>query len=51
MLGFGTTEIILIASFLVVFFGAKKVPEIVRGTGEAIKHIKSGFSDEPKDNK
>ncbi len=48
MFGFGTTEIILVAGLLILFFGAKKVSDLARNVGEAIKHIRGGFSDEAK---
>ena len=44
MFGFGPTEIIIFTAVLVLLFGAKKIPELARGR-EAIRHIKSGFSD------
>jgi sec-independent protein translocase protein TatA len=46
MLNFGTKEIIIIAAVLVLLFGAKKVPELARGVGDAIRHIRNGFKDE-----
>ena len=46
MFGLGGTEIIILAVVLVLLFGAKKVPELARGIGEAIRHIRNGFSDE-----
>lgn len=46
MLGFGTTEIILIAGVLVLFFGANKVSLLAKNVGEAIKYIRGGFRDE-----
>jgi len=51
MFGFGTTEIILIIATLVLFFGAKKVSNLAREMGEAVKHIKKSFSDENDGNK
>ena len=36
----GTTELIIIASVLVLFFGAKRVPELARSIGETINEIK-----------
>jgi len=45
MFGLGTTEIIVLAVVLVLLFGTKKVPELARSIGEAIRHIKNGFSD------
>ena len=50
MFGLGTREIIILAVILVLLFGAKKIPELARSIGEAIRHIKNGFSDE-KDKK
>ena len=51
MFGFGTTELLLVAGLLILFFGAKKVSDLARSVGEAIKHIRGGFSDEPRNNK
>lgn len=51
MFGFGTTEIILLAGVLVLFFGANKVSELARNVGEAIKYIRGGFTDEIKKDK
>ena len=46
MLGLGTKEIIIIAVIIVLLFGAKKVPELAKGIGEAVRHIRNGFKDE-----
>lgn len=46
MFGLGTREIVILAGILVLLFGAKKIPELARGIGEAVRHIKGGFSDE-----
>ena len=40
MFGIGTKELIIIAIVLVLLFGAKKVPELAKGIGEAIRHLK-----------
>ncbi len=48
MFGIGTKELIIIAVILVLLFGAKKIPELARGIGEAIRHIRGGFKDEPE---
>lgn len=45
MLGLGTKEIIIIAVIIVLLFGAKKVPELAKGIGEAVRHIRGGFKD------
>ena len=49
MLGLGSREIIIIAAVLVLLFGAKKIPELAKGMGEAIRHVRNGFKDEPKE--
>jgi sec-independent protein translocase protein TatA len=36
----GGGEIILILSFVLIFFGAKKLPELARGLGQGIKEFK-----------
>ncbi len=43
---FGTTEIVIIALLLVVFFGGKKLPEFIKGIGDAIKEFRKGVKDE-----
>ena len=45
MFDIGTKEIIIIAIIIVLLFGAKKIPELARGIGDAIRHIRGGFSD------
>ena len=49
MLGLGPREIIILAAILVLLFGAKKIPELARGIGDAVRHIRGGFSDAEKD--
>jgi sec-independent protein translocase protein TatA len=36
----GATEIILIVLVILVFFGAKKIPELARGLGQGIREFK-----------
>lgn len=36
----GWGEMLIIALFIVVFFGAKKIPEIARGMGKGIREFK-----------
>jgi len=36
----GTTEIIIIALILVFLFGGRKIPEFIKGIGQAIREFK-----------
>jgi len=36
----GTTELIVIVAILIFLFGGKKIPEFIKGIGEAIKEYK-----------
>ena len=40
MFGLGTPEIIIIALGILLLFGAKKIPELMRGLGSGIKEFK-----------
>ncbi len=40
--GLGTTEIILIALVVLLLFGGKKIPELMRGLGKGVKNFKEG---------
>ena len=46
MFGLGTKEIVIIAIIIVLLFGAKKVPELAKGVGQAVRHIRNGFKDD-----
>ncbi|MDO8452594.1 MAG: twin-arginine translocase TatA/TatE family subunit [bacterium] len=43
---FGATEIAIIAFLLILFFGGRKIPEFVKGLGEAIREFKKGVKDD-----
>ena len=42
----GTPELILIALVVVLLFGSKKIPEFMKGIGEAIKEFRNASKDE-----
>ena len=42
--GLGTTELILILIVVLVLFGGKKIPELMRGMGVGIKNFKEGVN-------
>ncbi len=41
----GAPEIILIILFILIFFGAKKIPEIAQGLGKGIREFKKATRD------
>lgn len=47
MPGFG--EILVIALFIVIFFGAKKIPEIARSLGRGIREFKDATKEIKKE--
>lgn len=44
--GLGATEIILILAVVLLLFGGKKIPELMRGMGKGIKEFKNAQSGE-----
>lgn len=42
-MGIGFTEALLIAGLAILFFGGKKLPELGKSLGEAIKKFKQGM--------
>ena len=48
---FGGPEIILIAIALLLLFGGKKIPELMRGLGKGISEFKKGKNEIEKDTK
>ena len=43
---FGPTEIILILAVILLMFGGKKIPELMKGLGSGIKEFKNAAKDE-----
>ncbi len=41
---FGVWEIVLIVLLIVLLFGAKKIPELMRGVGRGVKEFKDAVS-------
>jgi sec-independent protein translocase protein TatA len=44
MFGIGTTELLIILGIVVVLFGARRLPELGSGVGQAIRNFKSGLA-------
>lgn len=46
---FGPQQIILIVVLVILLFGAKKIPELMKGVGKGIKEFKDATNNEEKD--
>jgi sec-independent protein translocase protein TatA len=44
----GTTEIILIVAVVLLMFGGKKIPELMKGLGNGLKEFKNASKEEPQ---
>ena len=44
--GLGATEIILIIAVILLMFGGKKIPELMKGLGNGIKEFKNAAKDD-----
>ena len=49
LLFIGGPEIFIILLFVVLFFGANKIPELARGLGKAIREFKDASNEIKKD--
>ena len=45
----GMGEILILALVVLLFFGGKKIPELMRGLGKGVRSFKEGMSDIEKD--
>ena len=43
--GIGMQEILLIGLFVLIFFGAKKIPEFMKGLGKGMREFKDGLKE------
>jgi len=41
----GATEIILISAVILLIFGGKKLPELMKGMGKGVKNFKEGMNE------
>ena len=44
-LNLGTGEIILIVAVILLLFGGRKIPELMRGLGKGVKSFKQGMNE------
>lgn len=47
--GLGIWEIILIVLVILLFFGAKRIPDLMKSLGKGVKSFKAGLNDLEKD--
>ena len=45
MFGLGMQEIIVIALIILLLFGGKKIPELMKGMGKGVKSFKDGMKE------
>jgi len=45
----GTTEVLLILVVVLLLFGAKKIPELMKGIGKGVKSFKDGMNGKDDD--
>ena len=48
LLFIGSQEIIIIAIIILLLFGGRKIPELMKGLGSGIKEFKNASKDEPE---
>lgn len=44
LLGFGMQELLFIALLILLLFGGKKIPELMKGLGKGVKSFKDGVN-------
>ncbi len=47
--GLGMSEILIIAAVVLIFFGAKKIPEFMKGLGRGVNEFKTALKDVKKE--
>ena len=47
----GFTEIVIIALIILLLFGGKKIPELMKGLGKGVKSFKDGINEKDEDQK
>lgn len=47
--GLGMSEVLVIAIVVLLFFGGKKIPELMKGLGKGVRSFKDGMKEIEKD--
>ena len=50
MFGIGFQEIVIIALVVLLFFGGKKIPELMKGLGKGVRSFKDGMNGKESEN-
>ena len=50
LFGIGMQEVIVIALIVLLLFGGKKIPELMKGLGKGVKSFKDGMKEIEDDN-
>jgi sec-independent protein translocase protein TatA len=51
LFGLGPTEIVLILLIVLLLFGGKKIPELMKGLGKGIREFKDGMKEGEEEKK
>ena len=51
MFGLGMQEVLIIALIVLLLFGGKKIPELMKGLGKGVKSFKEGMKEDLGDEK
>lgn len=49
LMGIGSGEVIIIALVVLLLFGGRKIPELMRGIGKGIRSFKDGMNEVKKE--
>ena len=49
ILAFGMWEVVIIAAMVLLIFGGKKIPELMKGLGKGVKSFKEGMNEVEKE--
>jgi sec-independent protein translocase protein TatA len=47
----GGGEILILLAIVLLFFGAKRIPELARSLGKGTREFRKGFSEDPEESK
>lgn len=51
LLMIGSSELFIVAAIVLLLFGGKKIPELMRSMGQGVRYFKKGMNEEMVDDK